>query len=76
MHKEHPMPNTLATKVLKVDGPKHDNGELMKVQSALLKVCRGPMACLWAELIESNLLSNADTSVNVHHMFSVLSSVP
>ena len=55
MHKEHPVPNTPATKAPKVDGfvtdylkaafPKSDDGELIKVQSALLKVC-GPMACM------------------------------
>ena len=67
MHKEHPVPSTPATKPPKVDGfvtdflkatfPRSDDAELMKVQSALLKVC-GPMACMWAELIDNNLLSN------------------
>ena len=67
MHKEHPVPSTPATKAPKVDGfvtdflkatfPRSDDAELMKVQSALLKVC-GPMACMWAELIDNNLLSN------------------
>ena len=66
MHKEHPVPKTPATKVPKVDSfvteylksnfPKSEDAELSKVQSALLKVC-GPMACMWAELIDNNLLS-------------------
>ena len=85
MHKEHPVPNTLATKAPKVDGfvtdylkaafPKSNDGELIKVQSALLKVC-GPMAYMWAELIDNNLLSDADATVNVHDEFSILSNVP
>ena len=81
MHKEHPMPNTPATKAPKVDGfvtdylkaafPKSNNGELIKVQSALLKVC-GPMACMWAELIDNNLLSDADATVNVHDALNII----
>ena len=63
-----------ATKAPKVDGfitdylkgsfPKSDNAELMKVQSALLKVC-GPMVCMWAELIDNDLLSDPNATVNV-----------
>ena len=81
MHKEHPVPNTPATKAPKVDGfvtdylkaafPKSDDGELIKVQSALLKVC-GPMACMWAELIDNNLLSDADATVNVHDVLNII----
>ena len=81
MHKEHPVPNTPATKAPKVDGfvtdylkaafPKSDDGELIKVQSALLKVC-GPMACMWAELIDNKLLSDADATVNVHDVFNII----
>ena len=81
MHKEHPVPNTPATKAPKVDGfvtdylkaafPKSDDGELIKVQSALLKVC-GPMACMWAEMIDYNLLSVADVTVNVHDVLNII----
>ena len=49
MYKEHPVPNTPATKAPKVDEsvtdylkatfPRSNDGELMKVQSVLLKVC-------------------------------------
>ena len=81
MHKEHPVPSTPATKAPKVDGfitdylkssfPRSDDTELMKVQSALLKVC-GPMACMWAELIDSNLLSDPNATVNVHDVLNVV----
>ena len=37
----------------------------MNFQSALLKVC-GPMACMWAKLIDNNLLSDPNATVNVH----------
>ena len=80
MHKEHPVPNMTATKAPKVDGfitdylkdsfPKSNDTELMKVQSAILKVC-GPMACMWVELIDNDLLSNSDATVNVHDVLSV-----
>ena len=80
-HKEHPVPNTPATKAPKVDGfvtdylkaafPKSDDGELIKVQSVLLKVC-GTMACKWAELIDNNLLSDADATVNVHDVLNII----
>ena len=81
MHKEHPVPNTPVTKALKVDGfvmdylkaafPRSDDGELMKIQSALLKVC-GPMACMWAELIDNNLLSDPNATMNVHDVLNII----
>ena len=81
MHKEHPVPNTPATKAPKVDGfiteflmgsfLRSDDTELTKVQSALLKVC-GPMACMWAELIDNDLLSSPDATVNVHDVLNVV----
>ena len=81
MHKQHPLPNTPVTKVLKVDGfvtdylkatfPKSNDGELIKVHSSLLKVC-GPMACMRAEPIDSNLLNDADASVNVHDILNIM----
>ena len=73
-HKEHPIPSTLATKAPKVNKfvtdylkVRSDDVELMKVQSTLFKVC-GPMACVWAELIDNNLLNDPTASVNVHEV--------
>ena len=81
MHNKHPIPNTPATKVPKVDGfitqflkgsfPKSDNTELTKVHCALLKVC-GPMVCMWAELIDNDLLSSLDATVNVYNILNVV----
>ena len=81
MHKEHPVPNTPASKAPEVDGfftdylkaafPRSDDGELIKVKSTLLKVC-GPMACIWAELIDNNQLSDADATVNVHDVLNII----
>ena len=81
MHKEHPIPSTPANKALKVDGfvtdylkatfPRSNDAELMKIQSVLLKV-RGPIACMWAELIDNDLLSNPNASVNVHDVLNII----
>ena len=81
MHKVHPVPSTLATKAPKVDRyvtnylkatfPRSDDAELMKVQSTLLKVC-GPMACMWAELIDNSLHSDPNASVNVHNIRNII----
>ena len=81
MQKENPVPSSPATKTPKVDGfvtdylkatfPRNDDAELMKVQSTLLKMC-GPMACMRAELIENNLLSDPNTSVNKHDVLNTI----
>ena len=81
MHKEHSIPSTPAIKALKVSGfitnylkatfPRSDYAELTKVQSALLKVC-GPMACTWAELIDNNLLSDSNASMNVQNVLNII----
>ena len=81
IHKEHRVPSTPATKAPKVDRfatdylkatfPRSNDVELMKVQSALLKVC-GPMVCMWPELIDNNLLSDPNASVNVHNILNII----
>ena len=81
MHKEHSIPSTPAIKAPKVNGfitnylkatfPRSDYAALTKVQSALLKVC-GPMACMWAELIDNNLLSDSNASMNVQAVLNII----
>ena len=80
MHKAHPVPSTFAAKSPVVDKfvkdylksryPKQD-GELMKLQSVMLKVC-GPMTCMWSDLIEQNLLENPDATISVHDMLEII----
>ena len=81
MHKEHPIPKTPATKAPKVDSfvteylesnfPKSEDAKLLKVQSVLLKVC-GPMVCMWAKLMDNNLLSDPDAKVNVYNVLNII----
>jgi len=51
--------------------PAREDGELIKVQSALLKTC-GPIACLWSELIENGLLEDPDASINVLDVLDIM----
>ena len=81
MHKAHPVPKTMVTRAPKVDHyatnhlksrfPKGEDAELSKIQTALLRVC-GPMTCLWAELIDNDLLSNPEATVNVHDVLNII----
>ena len=79
MHKAHPVPRCTVTKPPVVDPfikdylksrfPKHEDGELVKLQSAMLKVC-GPMTCLWSNLIEQDILKDSNATISVaagHH---------
>ena len=80
MHKAHPVPRTFAAKLPVVDKfvkdyfksryPKQD-GELVKLQSVMLKVC-GPMACMWSDLIEQNLLEDPDATISVHDVLEII----
>ena len=80
MHKAHPVPRTFAAKppvvykfvkdYLKSRYPKQD-GELAKLQSAMLKAC-GPMTCMWSDLIEQNLLEDPDATISVHDMLEII----
>ena len=50
--------------------PKQD-GELAKLQSAMLKVC-GPMMCMWSDLIEQNLIEDPDATISVHDVLEII----
>lgn len=82
MHKTHPVPKTPATaKPPQVDKfikdhlaarfPSREDGELSRVQSALLKTS-GPIACLWSELIENGMLEDPNASVNVLDVLDIM----
>ena len=81
MHKTHPVPRTTVMKPAVVDQfvkdylksrfPKQEDGELMKVQSAMLKVC-GPMTCMWSDLIEQDLLDDPDATISVHDVLEII----
>ena len=81
MHRAHPVPRTAVTKPPVVDQfvkgylksrfPKQEDGELAKLQSAMLKIC-GPMTCLWSELIENDLLEDPNATVNVHDVLDII----
>ena len=81
MHKTHPIPRTPVMRVPKVDGfmldhlkqrfPKSCDHELGTIQAALLR-CTGPLSCLWAELIDNDLLKSEDAVINVHDVLNVL----
>ena len=81
MHKAHPVPRCTVTKPPVVDPfvkdylksrfPKHEDGELAKLQSAMLKVC-GPMTCLWSDLIEQDMLKDPDVTISVADVLDVI----
>ena len=74
------MPRTFAAKPPLVDKfvkdylksryPKQD-GELVKLQSVMLKVC-GPIMCMWSDLIEQNLLEDLDATISIHDMLEII----
>ena len=66
-----PKVDSFVTDYLKSNFPKSDDAELSKVQSVLLKVC-GSMACMWAELIDNNLLSDLDAKVNMYNGLNII----
>ena len=80
MHKLHPVPRTTVMKppvadqfakdYLKACFPKQD-GELVKLQSVMLKVC-GLMTCMWSDLIEQKLLDDHDTTISVHDVLGII----
>jgi len=59
------------TNHLKSCFPKGDGAELSKIQMVLLQVC-GPMTCLWVELIDNDLLSSSEATVNVHNVLNIV----
>ena len=81
MYKAHPIPKTDATRAPKVGRfildhlksrlPKGEDGDLAQIQVTTLSVC-GPMTCLWAELIDSGLLSDLEATVNVHDVLNII----
>ena len=81
MHKAHPVPRTPVMKVPKVDRyildhlrqnfPKSRDSELGTIQSALISAT-GPLTCLWAELLDNNLLEDPDSLINVQDVLNVI----
>ena len=71
---EVPKVDSFVTKYLKSNFPKSEDAELAKVKYALLKVC-GPIACMWAELIDNNLLSDPDAKVNVYEVLNIVQHI-
>ena len=81
MHRDHPIPNTPAMKPPQVDKfikdhlasrfPAREDGDLSRVQSALLRAC-GPITCMWSELIEHGLLEDPDASINVIDVLHIM----
>ena len=81
MHKTHPVPHTPVMKVPKVDRfmldhlkqnyPKSRDAELGTIQSALLSAT-GPLTCLWADIIDSELHTNEEGVVNVHDVLDIV----
>ena len=81
MHKAHPVPCTSIMKVPKVDRyildhlrqdfPKLHDLELGTIQSALILVT-GSLTCLWAALLDNNLLEDPDCLINVHNVLNVI----
>ena len=80
LHKAHPVPRTFAAKppvfdkfvkvYLRSRYSKQD-GELVKLQSVMLKVC-GPMTCRWSDLIKQNLLEEPDATISVHDVLEII----
>ena len=81
MHKTHPVPHTPVMKVPKIDRfmldhlkqnyPKLRDAELGTIQSALLSAT-GPLTCLWADIIDSELHTNEEGVVNVHDVLDIM----
>ena len=65
-----PVADKFVKDYLKSRYPKQ-HGELVKYQSAMLKVC-GPMTCMWSDLIEQNLLENPDATISVQDVLEII----
>ena len=62
IHKEHPVPNSPATKVPKVDGFINSQEQRCRVEICAVEGVCGPMACMWSELIDDDLLRDPDAA--------------
>ena len=80
MFKEHPVPSTPVMRAPKVDEfmlghlksrfPRSNETQLRTIQNALLSAT-GPLACLWADFISNDMLTE-DSTVSVHDVLEVV----